>query len=227
MNCLKFIVALGFLVVNTLLHAQEMTIFGGVNFSNLIIRNQDGNYSKERGYQTRTGGHAGVQFSYPLSEVWAMEMGIVFGTKGFKVIQEFGSNKEFFGEENFYMLYLDFPVMVKYRKEIGQKTSLYVSAGPSYGIGVGGRLKFDIASENEELLINEKMPFGRDEEVHIIRRHDLGLQIGTGIDFERFRFGVFYNQGIINVSSRFRDETTARNRVFGIHVGYHIKLKKS
>lgn len=57
---------------------------------------------------------------------------------------------------------------------------------------------------------------------------DYGLNIGGGIEYHRFQLGCTYGLGLRNIAYYNADETTIKNRVLGIALGYRFgKIKKA
>ncbi|MCO5247718.1 MAG: hypothetical protein M9887_02045 [Chitinophagales bacterium] len=70
------------------------------------------------------------------------------------------------------------------------------------------------------------MDIGSNEDEDDLKRMDLGLMIQAGVRISDFKVGLFYNQGILNVSPYTEDGFRMRNRAFGLSLAYVIDFKK-
>ena len=62
--------------------AQEFSIMGGFNASNMSSKFEGKNYSDQLNYNTRLGGHAAFLVDLKIGKVFSIEPGLMFITKG-------------------------------------------------------------------------------------------------------------------------------------------------
>lgn len=216
--------------------AQQLSILGGLNMSNMTEKDDDENYSKEGEYKIRLGGHAGLLYTYNFSDKLGIETGVMFNTKGFRLKFE---EEEFFEENpqksssemikykvNVNLNYIDIPVMLKFNHDLNEKISLIGYTGPALGIAVGGKFKTKVEFMGETEKDTEDVNFGNDPEEDDYKRIDLGLMMGAGVMISNFRVGLMYNQGLLNISPYTENGFVSRNRVLSIGVGYNIDMRK-
>ncbi len=203
--------------------AQEFSILGGANLSNMTIKTEGKNISDEHNFQPRIGGHAGLLIDLKFGKTFSLEPGIIFITKGHKFQAPTIDEVDF----RYNTLYMDIPVLAKFNWNPKENFRLYGGLGPVIGIGLIGKIKNEgltdaqreyIQANYPELPVdNKKVNFGTD-----IKRMDVGLMFTGGINVAGVRLGVFYNQGIRSLEYR---NYTQRNRVAGVHIGYTIQFR--
>lgn len=215
---LVFIIAT-FLISNV--EAQELSIVGGLNFSNMSDKDNDYNYAKEDNYKSRIGGHAGLLFGFDLSDKLMLQTGLLLNTKGFKQKEIDGQYKETF---KFNTTYLDIPVLVSYQQEFGSNLKFIGGLGPVLGIAIGGKGVYVEQYKDEKVKESINIPFGKKEDE--MKRIDFGLMLQAGLQVEKVRFGIFYNQGLVNLANYNEDAFRTKNRVIGISAAYVLDLKK-
>lgn len=216
---LVFIVAT-FLTSNV--EAQELSIVGGLNFSNMSDKDNEYNYAKEDNYKSRIGGHAGLLFGFDLSDKLMLQTGLLVNTKGFKLKEIDGQYKETF---KFNTTYLDIPVLVSYQQEFGSNMKFIGGLGPVLGIAIGGKGVYIEQYKDEKEKESEKILFGSTDNDDM-KRIDFGLMLQAGLQVEKVRFGLFYNQGLVNVANYNVDGYRMKNRVIGISAAYVLDLRK-
>lgn len=214
-----------FLITSKQVSAQEFSIMGGFNASNMSSKFDGKNYSDELNYNTRLGGHAAFLIDLKIGKVFSIEPGLMFITKGYKSNFSIPNSSDFKLKYNTY--YLDIPVLAKFNWNPKENFRVYGGLGPVFGIGLFGKIKPDEMTADQQVYFQDNFPgiptseksidFGNDN-----KRMDVGLMVTTGINVSKFRVGVFYNQGLRNIAL---NQFKTRNRVFGITAGYTIQFK--
>lgn len=205
--------------------AQEISLVGGLNISNLVDKDKFDNYAKDDNYRARIGGHGGVLIGFNLNEVISLQTGVLFSTKGFRLKEEDRSGKAVF---KYKLNYLDIPLLASYNYSINQDFKVYVGLGPTLGIAIGGKevFKWDDYDDRESGKETEKISFGNKKIRDDLKRIDLGLMAQAGLRYDNFKIGLFFNHGLLNIS-HIKDKQSnyrARNKVFGISAAYVIDL---
>jgi hypothetical protein len=131
--------------------------------------------------------------------------------------------------------YLEIPILAKY--SFGGETKIYAVAGPSVGIGLGGKFKYDNETTEsyddfEETYSNSgkgKIKFGEASEnyegddLFIDNRIDFGIQVGAGILIaHKIILEARYGLGL---SSLYDSEYEVKNRVFQFTIGMPLTLR--
>lgn len=183
------------------------------------------------------GFHVGATAEFDVMENFTVETGLILSTKGVKfektVSQSLpGVGKfEATGTTKTNPMYLEIPINAKYGFDLGGK-KLYVAAGPYLGFGIGGKdkkesdVKFtwdDGVSdaikemtkktyENQTGSSDSKIEWGDKG----MKRMDIGVNIGAGIEFGAIGVGIQYGLGLTEIAK----DSKVKNRVIGISVSY-------
>lgn len=152
---------------------------------------------------TRIAYKVGVGMAYELSKTWAVQPSLNFVSIGGK------KEIEYVGKVNMNELYLQLPIMMTARLNLGKNYSASLSAGPYIAYGVGGKTSGNIEEEtiwgssgtnsyNFRVdtfgkLIDNKM--GN-------QRFDAGFMFGVNIEYHRFVFGAELQLGMTKVNDK-------------------------
>lgn len=179
---------------------QRIGIKAGLNFSSAAI-DMDGFDTK-----MKTGIHFGAVAEFGISDMLAFEPGLIFSQKGVKLDPEggLGGFGDFLDDAETRLNYLDIPLNVKLK--FGK---FFAQAGPSVGIALSGTQEF--AGDEEDI------EFGSDDDQ--MKRMDLGLNIGAGMQFNHLQVSANYGLGLSNLSN---SDDDMKNRVFSVSVGYYF-----
>jgi hypothetical protein len=217
-------------VIIDIASGQEITIFGGPGISNMSDKDNEVNYAKENGYKVRLGYNAGALVGIDIADNFQLQTGLMFSSKGFRITEvEKGSG--FYERESFItrITYMEIPVLAKFNFNLQSDAKIFVSAGPTLGIALGGQL-IDKYRYREDGMRGRSKDMVRiewgDSDISFLKRVDMGLMLSTGIQLKDFQLGVFYNQGLINISDYGNEDAVTRNRMFGLSVAYVISINK-
>ncbi len=186
--------------------AQSIGIKAGLNMANMLVKDDDETYSDD--YEMKPGLHLGVVAELPLSDPIALEAGLLFSMKGFKM-EENGVE----AETN--LNYLDIPVNLKAGFDVGN-AKLIALAGPYFGIGLSGKTKIEGGGEE----IEEDIEWGNDEVEDDLKRLDFGLGLGAGVEFGAIGVSAVYNLGLSNISPFTEGGYKVSNRAIQVSVSY-------
>lgn len=208
--------------------AQEISFVGGMNFSNMVEKDNKYNYTKEENYKSRVGGHIGILFGFNAGEKVSLQTGLLLSTRGFKIVEEDRYEKEV---EKINLSYIEVPFLVSYNHKIKDNFKVYGGVGPVLGVAIGGK-DIEIYTDKEDSRKSEKsvdkMYYGNHYNDDF-KRLDLGLMVQAGVQYDKYKLGLFFNHGLLNISSNNYFEigrVIQKNKVFGISVAYVIDLKK-
>ncbi|MCO5247719.1 MAG: PorT family protein [Chitinophagales bacterium] len=112
--------------------AQEISIVGGMNISNMSEKDKEGNYAKEENYKVRVGGHIGFLIGFDLEENIGIQTGLLISTKGYKEKHSSEIFKKIIHKDN--ITYLELPILMSFKQKINDKIGLYGGLGPVLGI---------------------------------------------------------------------------------------------
>jgi len=218
------------------LYAQNISIRGGFNLSNMLDKNDFITTSDD--YQARPGFHFGGIIDFPLSSNISLETGILFTTKGYKYDRVFpapsgsdeliidggpeGAEQETEAKIRTNLSYIDIPLAGKVMYDLNG-VKIYGLLGPYLGYGISGQ------QSGEEIVngvtINEvtlEVSWG---EAVGFKRFDYGLYMGAGVEINKFQIGINYSLGLANIHVNPENDINPvqRNRVLGlISIGYRI-----
>lgn len=200
-------------------NSQTFGLKGGVNRSDVLYENATGNLSDATN-MTMQGFHVGATVENSLSEVLSLESELLVSLKGFK-IDEHIDGVVVRNKTNLY--YLDIPVALKAKFDIGKSSKWYVAAGPVFDVGFAGNYVTVYDWHGSGQAEKEKITWGNGEGE--IKRFDIGLTFGGGIEFGLWQVGVYYDLGLTDISPDANPENTLKNRLWKISVGYKLGSK--
>ncbi len=174
--------------------------------ANMSVSGDDG-YSFSPG--SRTAFHVGVTADIPLMQSLYVQTGLFFQNKGYKYEEDDYT-------ETAKPMYLEIPVLASYRYDFSDALQLQINAGPYFGYGIGGKVKFEEDGESEECDV-----FGDDEDQYGVKRFNCGLQFGAGLTFsDHYYLGFAYQLGLTNVMSSDASDLEFKDTNWMISLGY-------
>lgn len=172
-------------------------------------------------YDMKPGFHAGVAADIPLSSYFSIEPALLYSNKGFKYKGNFlGSDIDV--STNLH--YLDIPVNFKASTQMEGGIRIYAAAGPYMGIGMAGKGKVKITGQGTSQEVNEDVEWGS-EDGYILRRLDFGATFGAGVEVKQIQIGLSYDLGLANISASQEDNSSTKNRVLKLSVGWMFGKK--
>lgn len=200
------------MLLTSALSAQnyEKNILGiraGLNLSDLSLSDEGVTFDTN----SRAGFHIAVTDQILLCHKMPLylETGLVFSSRGGKV-----------KDDTMRPSYLQIPVLINYHFNIKNIVSIQPFAGIYYGVGICGKakdkdenVKYDIFGKNGGL-----------------KRSDLGVRLGAGVEWHHFYFGLGYEIGCLNQlkdtdldgDKLNKDRAKLRNNCFTLSVGYNF-----
>lgn len=135
------------------------------------------------------------------SQDFVFQPGLLFSQKGMKMTQN-SSTAELT------LNYLDVPLNLVYKVNVGEDTKVLLQAGPVISFGLSG--KGTVGSQESDI----KFGSGDDADFNTM---DFGFGIGGGLQFSSFMVGLNYNFGISNCANS--NDITCKNNVLTFSVG--------
>ena len=174
-----------------------LSVRGGMNIASQTLK-EDG---VSLDLDSRVGFHVGVSDQILLTKSMPLylETGLYFSQMGAKYDGAVDRP-----------MYLQIPVLVNYHFNIKNKVELIPYAGLAWGIGICGK-----AESDEGLKVDY---FGND----VVKRCDLGVRLGVGVEWHKIYFGLGYDIGCMNILKANEDLVKAHNNCFSLTVGYHF-----
>ena len=219
-NLVKLFIVAILCTMTTELFAQNIGVKAGLNLSNMLAKDNVGTYSDD--FKMNPGFHVGVTAEFPLAEMISFETGLLFSTKGFKIIEEetlMGETVKYDSKTN--LLYLDIPLTAKASFDLGG-AKIYGVFGPYIGMGLSGKAKYEMTDLGGTETDEEDIKWGSDEYEDDLKRLDFGLTMGAGVEIGSIQIGLSYGLGLANISPYTDDGTKVNNRVLGLSAGYKI-----
>lgn len=197
----KLLTIVALMVLGATTSFAQLGLRAGVNFNNIGKDAKDDPLIKA---ENKTGFHVGAVYNIDLIGSFAIEPGLYFSQKGFKL-----------NDDDANMNYLEVPVNVKFKLLDLSVLGLDAHLGPFAAFGLGGKWK----SDNEEIKI-----FDPDE--GDFNRFDFGLQMGVGaVILNKIYAGINYDMSLTKVNEDEgikKDNLKEKNHVWMISVGLNF-----
>ncbi|MDR1526400.1 MAG: PorT family protein [Dysgonamonadaceae bacterium] len=174
------------------------------NFPEFEISSEGGNLSTSSPY--KPGFQLGVVAQYMLTSQFGLESGLYYS--------QIGSRHEVKTSlADLYATvitktnpsYLQLPITVLYKFNVGTDLYLYPQAGLYLGYGLAGKVKFSYETNipdvgSEDVLGDDSLDldfFGKDSETN---RFDAGLTLGLNLQYSNYVIGVGYDLGLLKIN---------------------------
>lgn len=198
-------------------NAQTFGIKGGLNLAKVFEKDDGETYSND--YSMNPGFHLGLTVDVPFNDFLSFEPGLVFTTKGMKYEEE-EMGFEIKAKANLY--YLDIPLTIKASHDLGGGLKMFGAIGPYLGMGLDGKVKTTVKYLGEEETEEEDLKWGNDKDEDDLKRLDMGLTFGGGVEINSILIGISYDLGLSNISAYQDYGTTSKNRVLKFSAGYRF-----
>ena len=193
--------------------AQEISIRGGFNLSQYSQKAKDFDLYKE-GTKLNPGFNFGSIIELPITNIFSLETGILFTSKGYKYYEVF-NEVIFRRRENLY--YLDIPVLCKVTVPV-KKVGMFAMAGPYIGEALFGIHKEETTENSVTDKREETILWG--DKHYEYDRFDYGLIFGAGLRYVKWQVGASYKLGLKNI--RNSGPLEIRNRIIELYISYSI-----
>jgi len=120
----KLFIVVFAITISTESFAQIFRVKAGVNFANMVVKDDDDNYSED--FKMKPGFHFGASAEIPIGELLAFEPGLLYSLKGFKFKEE-DSGDEIVLTWN--LSYIEIPLNLKATFDVGT-VRIYTLLGP-------------------------------------------------------------------------------------------------
>lgn len=153
---------------------------------------------------TRIAYKVGVGMNYEFNRTWVFQPSLNFVSIGAR------EEVEYVGKVNMNELYIQLPIMMAARLNLGKNYSASLSAGPYIAYGVGGKTsgemeEYDYSSEynpNRSYRFRIDTFGNRIDDKMGNKRFDTGLMFGLNIEYHKFIFGAELQLGMIKVNDQ-------------------------
>jgi hypothetical protein len=182
----------------------------GVNFAN--INGSIGGTKQTT--KSITGYKVGAVLDIGITHGFYIQPGAFYSVKGYSVASPIS------GDDQFKIGYIEVPLNLAYRYDFGNAGAVFAAAGPYVGIAMKGT-----GSVNYPILgrVEGDMKFGNDPGE--LKKIDYGVNFSLGYISP---IGIYlraqYGLGLANLNNV--NNTSVKNRVFGVSVGYAFQLNE-
>ena len=147
------------------------------------------NFSGDLDMDAKVGFNAGVTVDYGFTPDLFFMTGLEFTTKGAKASDDFDMKLN--------LSYIQLPIHVGYKLNVAENTRINLHAGPYLAYAVEGKWKAKEGSvEGSVSAFGDEM----DAVGLKMKRFDLGIGLGVGVEFGQFNVGLGYDLGILDIS---------------------------
>lgn len=203
-------------------------IKAGTNLSNLGGDGMDGSDAK-------FGYNFGITVDYSITDNFFLASGIEFTNKGAKseLSESLSSGDlvyDFKLKQTATANYLQLPIHAGYKFNISKAIKLNFHAGPYFAFGIAGKTKTKLSGNDlgKALVMDEAGEYNPEIDTFsddALKRFDLGLGLGAGIEYEAFNVGLGYDFGLLNVSHTEGDDYDIRTQNAYLAIGYKFLAK--
>lgn len=207
-----------FLSVGKTYAQAKLGIKGGINFANMKYEPQDGTEGVPDA-NSFTSYHIGLIADLPIAMGLSIQPGAILNSKGSKV--EFHSDILNY-TKTVNPVYIDVPVNLMFKPQIGENTKLYVGIGPYFGFGVGGKITNEGNIGDIEGISDHDIKFGDDADDDL-KSTDIGGNVLAGFEFGNgLILGAQYGLSFTNNAPGGSDDDAKilRNKVLSLSIGY-------
>lgn len=224
------------LLFATIVHAQDTPVSFGVKTGlNLSNANSD-NYDTD----LKIGYNVGftMNIALPVNGLSIMS-GLEFTTKGLKDISQTQQGITIKILTTADAMYLQVPVHLGFKADISRDAKIIVRGGPYFAYGIGGKTKqegLSIKSDGRTVTLdyNSMLDWFESEGQDIsgikkeidtfdsdqgLKRFDIGIGAGIGIEFSSVSATIGYDLGLVNIS---RDSDPYKNQNIYLSLGYRF-----
>lgn len=183
--------------------AQQPAAFGvkvGANFANLNFDGEGADISLDR----RTGLIGGLFVVVPADRQLALQAEALFSQKG-------AQSEEGDASGSIKLNYLEVPILARISSPASNGTSFHLLAGPSLGFRTSAKAESSFDGEEESEDIDDD-----------VKRFDLGLVIGAGVEFGRLVVDGRYTWGLTDLNKEEEEGIKIKNRVFSVMAGFRF-----
>jgi hypothetical protein len=190
----------------------------GLNLSTMYIKDINGELSEDIGYTP--GFHAGPTVDYRATPSITLNASLLLSSKGYLEITE----EEFLGENvksttNLYLLYLEFPLFVKYEFTV-LGIDVFAGGGPYVSYGFYGKYRWIRKGGGETENSKEDVFWGDNPDTDNFIPLDYGFGLTFGGKLDNILLEAGYNLGLENISTTTDNGQVVKNGVAFISFSY-------
>jgi outer membrane immunogenic protein len=217
-------------------HAQ--TKFG--IHAGAIAANMKETYDGESDVDTksRISFRAGVHANIPIATNFSIMPQLNYVSKGSRIDQSetidlFGNTFTYTAKGRIKMDYLELPLHFVYNHPIGNSTSFFIGAGPSFSYGLSGHGKLSVTENNngtidqyneeKEIKFDGKDNATTNDNYAHYKALEIGMAVLAGYQFSQNLFvNAQFNQGLNNINPDKTDNGKTKNSYVGLGIGFYF-----
>jgi hypothetical protein len=148
----------------------------------------------------KIGYDVGLTAEYQMSDLFYLQSGAYFTTKGAVLKSEKASSDIKNWKNSVNLQYVQVPLLASFKLEMVTDTKLFVNMGPYFAYGIGGKtiVKNDYTDADTPSTKDEYNSF----DDSYFKKFDFGLMYGAGIEFEKFVYGIQFEFGLLNIAEK-------------------------
>lgn len=195
--------------LSTLTYSQNaIKLKGGLNFAQMAYK--DGTTELQSSNFTCI--QLGLVVEHKISENLYIEPGFIYSKKG--------SNFIFLDKIQYNVNYFDLPINLVRKINVADDLNISLKAGPYIGLAFSGKIRSAFLNNGQELI-----DIGNNPNTDVLKPFDLGITIGTSIDYKKATFGLQYSHSLNNLSPDVPNNIIIKNKIFSIYLAYQIGKK--
>jgi len=117
------------------------------------------------------------------------------------------------------LIYVDIPLLAKGYYSV-RNNKIFGTVGPNLGLGLFGKSKTERTGTSQNTNEEHVIEWGSDKDEDYLKRLDLGLSVGAGIQVSDLEIGLNCQISLFNVSSFVNDGDKIRNRILALTLAY-------
>lgn len=173
---------------------------GGVNLTTTVTTDDDGSAALDWQARPVLAGFV----TWRVASWLQLQPEVIYALKGAK-------SEEFDISSKLLLDYVEVPLLARFSMgSLGGK-SLYVVAGPTFGLLVRAKTRADFGGATEELDVSDD-----------VERFDLGIAVGGGIELGSIVVDGRYTHGLSDIDKDASDDAKVRNRAVSLTVGFRF-----
>jgi hypothetical protein len=198
----------------------KVGIRGGLNLAQMKYEPQDQTNGMPNG-NSLASYNLGLVLDFGIINGLSIQTGAGISGKGSKVEWSSGSFKY---TEKMNPMYVEVPLDLVFKPQIGPSTRLYFGVGPYLGIGVAGKASFTGNTPVGNYYSDHTLKFGNDNNDDL-KRTDIGGEVMAGFEFNGITLGARYGLSFTNNAPTGNNNAAKilKNKVLSIDAGFFFQ----
>ena len=160
-----------------------------------------------RDSSSKVGVTGGAYIAFPLVNRLSFQPEVLYVMKGVQLSETSG------GTLNVRLHYLDVPLLLRFRTPASTQGPVYLFAGPSFGIKMGGSATLETPAQTSDVNIETAL-----------KTLDLGFAFGGGVERGRYLFEARVTFGLTDIgAASYPHPDALHNRAFSVMAGLKLR----